>query len=213
MAAAPVVVLTTSATIPGLRRLETTLALLPPAQQAVAAVLGPPRRKWPRALVASAGPATRALLRADRVVQVPFDATLATRGIDTAALPTALLAAAGHLLALTTDTTVTFGKGPAAMTHATTTRLAGLAEAICPVAPPGAQRYADLLMGYLLWGIGILFILGVVVGIGAVVGGRAFSMPHASKAGVVGIVLVFVAVIGYLVLPGIVRSMTGSGCV
>ncbi len=61
--------------------------------------------------------------------------------------------------------------------------------------------------------VGLLFILGVVVGIGAIVGGRVFSMPHATKAGVVGIVLVFVAVIGYLVLPGIVRSMTGSGCV
>ena len=102
--------LTTSATIPGLRRLETTLALLPPAQQAVAAVLGPPRRKWPRALIASAGPGTHALLRADRVVQVPFDATLATRGIDTAALPTALLVAAGRLLALTTDTTSPSGR-------------------------------------------------------------------------------------------------------
>ena len=64
-----------------------------------------------------------------------------------------------------------------------------------------------------LWGVGLLFILGVVVGIGAIVGGRAFSMPHASKAGVVGIVLVFAAIIGYLVLPGIVRAMTGSGCV
>ena len=51
-----------------------------------------------------------------------------------------------------------------------------------------------------------------VLGI-AIVGGRAFSMPHASKAGVVGIVLVFAAIIGYLVLPGIVRAMTGSGCV
>ncbi len=91
--------------------------------------------------------------------------------------------------------------------------LAGLAAQICPVAPPGAQQYADQLMGYLLWGVGLLFILGVVVGIGAVVGGRAFSMPHASKAGVVGIVLVFAAIIGYLVLPGIVRAMTGSGCV
>lgn len=105
LAAAPVLVLTTSATIPGLRRLETTLALLRPAQHVVAGVLGPPRRRWPRALVASAGPATHALLRAGRVVQVPFDANLATRGIDTGALPTALLAAAGHLLALTADTT------------------------------------------------------------------------------------------------------------
>ena len=60
---------------------------------------------------------------------------------------------------------------------------------VCPVAPPGAQQYA------------------------ASVGGRVFAMPHASKAGVVGVVLVFVAIIAYLVLPGIVRAMTGSGCV
>ena len=50
------------------------------------------------------------MLRADRVVQVPFDATLAARGIDTAALPTALLVAAGRLLALTTDTTSPSGR-------------------------------------------------------------------------------------------------------
>lgn len=91
--------------------------------------------------------------------------------------------------------------------------LATLGAKICPIAPPGAQQYADQLMGYVLWGIGLLFILGVVVGIGATVAGRAFAMPHASKAGVVGIVLVFAAIIGYLVLPGIVRAMTGSGCV
>lgn len=94
-----------------------------------------------------------------------------------------------------------------------TAQVLALAAKICPVAPPDAQKYADQLMGYVLWGIGVLFILGVVIGIGAIVGGRAFSMPHASKSGVVGIVLVFAAVIGYLVLPGIVRSMTGSGCV
>ena len=91
--------------------------------------------------------------------------------------------------------------------------LAALTAQVCPVAPPGAQKYADQLMGYLLWGVGLLFILGVIVGIAAIVGGRVFSMPHASKAGVVGVVLVFVAIIAYLVLPGIVRAMTGSGCV
>ena len=100
------------------------------------------------------------------------------------------------------------------ITHLTATpTLATLGNKICPIAPPGAQQYADQLMGYVLWGIGLLFILGVVVGIGATVAGRAFAMPHASKAGVVGIVLVFAAIIGYLVLPGIVRAMTGSGCV
>lgn len=92
-------------------------------------------------------------------------------------------------------------------------RLVGVAGKICPVAPPGAQQYADQLMGYVLWGVGILFVLGVIIGIGGAVAGRVFGMPHASKASVVGIVVVFVAVIGYLVLPGIVRAMTGSGCV
>lgn len=98
-----------------------------------------------------------------------------------------------------------------------TFRLAGVLHAlpdrICPQAPPGAQQYADQLMGYVLWAVGMLFVLGVVVGIGGAVAGRVFGMPHASKASVVGIVVVFVAVIGYLVLPGIVRAMTGSGCV
>ena len=97
--------------------------------------------------------------------------------------------------------------------ESSTSLLAAVITQVCPVAPPGAQQYADQLMGYLLWGVGILFILGVIVGIAAIVGGRVFSMPHASKAGVVGVVLVFVAIIAYLVLPGIVRAMTGSGCV
>ena len=97
--------------------------------------------------------------------------------------------------------------------QAGTRLVAALPAKVCPVAPPGAQQYADQLMGYLLWGVGLLFIVGVIVGIAAIVGGRVFSMPHASKAGVVGVVVVFVAIIAYLVLPGIVRAMTGSGCV
>ncbi|MCM3555922.1 hypothetical protein M3697_12525 [Janibacter melonis] len=84
---------------------------------------------------------------------------------------------------------------------------------VCPKAPPGAQTYADQLMGYVLWGVVALFVLGVVIGIGALVAGRIFSMPHASKAGIVSIVVVFLAVLGYLILPPMVETMTGSGCV
>lgn len=85
--------------------------------------------------------------------------------------------------------------------------------AVCPKAPPGAQVHVDDIMGYVLWGVGILFLLGIVISIGAVVGGRVFGMPHASKGGVVGLVMVFVAVIGYLILPGILDEMLGSGCI
>ena len=84
---------------------------------------------------------------------------------------------------------------------------------VCPVAPPGAQQYADQITGYVLWGVGILFIVGVVVAIGAIVAGRIFSMPHASKVGVVSIFVTLLAGIGYMVLPGIIDSILGSGCI
>ncbi|MBK8446128.1 MAG: hypothetical protein IPL41_05390 [Micropruina sp.] len=84
---------------------------------------------------------------------------------------------------------------------------------ICPTAPPGAQKYADQITGYVLWGVISLFLVGVVVSVGAIVAGRVFNMPHASKYGVVGIFVVLLAVIAYLVAPGIVQTMLGAGCV
>ena len=85
--------------------------------------------------------------------------------------------------------------------------------AICPVAPPGAQAHANTLIGYVLWGVLALFFVGIVVSIGAIVAGRVFSMPHASKAGVVGVVVVFIAGVAYVVAPGMLAAITGSGCV
>ena len=84
---------------------------------------------------------------------------------------------------------------------------------ICPKAPPGAQQYADQITGYVLWGVIILFLVGVVIGIGAIVAGRIFNMPHASKAGIVGIFVVVLAAITFVVAPGIVDSILGNGCI
>lgn len=84
---------------------------------------------------------------------------------------------------------------------------------VCPIAPPGAQGYANTLTGYVLWGVLALMLVGIVVSIGAVVGGRVFAMPHASKAGVVGVAVVFVAAVAYMVVPGMLSGITGSGCV
>ena len=89
-----------------------------------------------------------------------------------------------------------------------TTTLASRITAVCPIAPPGAQTYANTLTGYVLWGVLALMLVGVVVSIGAVVGGRVFAMPHASKAAVV-----FVAAVAYMVVPGMLSGLTGSGCV
>ena len=84
---------------------------------------------------------------------------------------------------------------------------------VCPRAPGNAQTYVDQITGYVLWGVGILFVIAVVVAIGAIVAGRLFSIPHASKLGVVSIVVVFIAAIGYLVLPGMLRALLGTGCI
>ena len=84
---------------------------------------------------------------------------------------------------------------------------------ICPTAPGGAQKYVDQITGYVLWGVGILFVVAIVVAVGAIVAGRLFSMPHASKVGVISLVVVFACAIAYLVLPGMLDGILGNGCI
>ena len=38
-------------------------------------------------------------------------------------------------------------------------------------------------------------------------------MPHASKVGVISIVVVFLAAIGYMIVPSMITGITGSGCI
>ena len=109
--AAPHVVLVTTATVPGLRRLEVCLDLFgdtshstdaeapvgsPPTATAV--VLGPSRRRWPRAVAHGLGTRTRALDREGRITVAPYDRRLAVSGPDPAPLPAPLMDAATCLL-------------------------------------------------------------------------------------------------------------------
>jgi hypothetical protein len=96
---ADVVVLVTTATVPGLRRLEGALDLLAGASTC-AAVIGPRPKKWPRPVGYSAGPRTRALEEAGRLIDVPEDRALAIAGLDPTPLPASLLHAAATLLRL-----------------------------------------------------------------------------------------------------------------
>lgn len=85
--------------------------------------------------------------------------------------------------------------------------------AICPKAPPGATQPVNEITGYVVWGVIILFSLSLIIGLGAIVAGRIFSMPHASKVGVISLVVVFVAAVAYLVLPGMLDGILGKGCI
>mgnify|MGYP001099694136 CR=1 FL=1 len=95
--AAPSVIAVTTSTIPGLRRVETTLSLLP-GSHAQVAVIGAPRRRWPRHLVAAMGPLTAALDAKGHLLAIAPDRHLALHGLDSAPLPPPLLKAAETLL-------------------------------------------------------------------------------------------------------------------
>ena len=52
---------------------------------------------------------------------------------------------------------------------------------VCPKAPPGAQKYADDVMGYVLWGVGIVFFLGLVIAIASLVDGNHVKGSELTK--------------------------------
>ncbi|KNX35874.1 hypothetical protein VV01_21630 [Luteipulveratus halotolerans] len=90
-------VLTTTATVPGVRRLEGALDLLQ-GSHASAAVLGPRRKKWPKGVEHAGGQATGDLDRHGLLTEIPDDPVLAVNGLTGSALPKPLLAAAHQLL-------------------------------------------------------------------------------------------------------------------
>ena len=87
------------------------------------------------------------------------------------------------------------------------------ATKICPKAPPGAVAPTNEITGYVLWGVITLFAISVIVALGAIIAGRVFGMPHASKVGVISVVVVFICAVAYLVLPGMVNGILGNGCI
>ena len=96
---------------------------------------------------------------------------------------------------------------------ATPASIAVMAVQVCPKAPPGAVGPTSEITGYVLWGVIVLFGLGIVIAIGAIIAGRVFSLPHASKVGVISVVVVFACAIAYLVLPGMLNGILGKGCI
>ena len=93
------------------------------------------------------------------------------------------------------------------------TALLPMAAQVCPKAPPGAVGPTNEITSYVLWGVIVLFGLGIIIAIGAIIAGRVFSLPHASKVGVISVVVVFACAIAYLVLPGMPNGIPGKGCI
>lgn len=87
------------------------------------------------------------------------------------------------------------------------------AAEVCPKPIPGAQPYMDDITGWIMTGVLWMIGVAVLVAVGAVIGGRMFNMPHASKVGIISMAFVFFGAVAYMVVPPIVRAVTGDGCV
>jgi hypothetical protein len=88
-----------------------------------------------------------------------------------------------------------------------------VAQKICPKPPPGAVEPTNEITAYVLWAVIAIMGLAILIGLGAIAGGRLFAMPHASKVGVISIAVIFVGGIALLVLPGMFNAFIGKGCV
>lgn len=86
-------------------------------------------------------------------------------------------------------------------------------NAICPVAPPGAQAYVDQISGNVVWVMIVLFGVVPFLSLISILLGRIFHMPRLSQTGVIGLVVVFVLAILALVVPGMLSGLLGDGCV
>ncbi len=83
---------------------------------------------------------------------------------------------------------------------------------VCPQAPPGMQAFADDVTAWVKWGVLALIVISAVVSLGAILAGRIFSHPHASRYGAMGVAVVVLVAITYTVILVILDSITGSGC-
>ena len=86
------------------------------------------------------------------------------------------------------------------------------AAGVCPQAPPGMQAPVDQVTGWVKWGVISLFVIAAVVSIGSLLFGRVLHHPQASRAGSVGLAVCVLAAILYVVFPGMLTSIIGSGC-
>ncbi|GAA0978911.1 hypothetical protein ENKNEFLB_01674 [Nocardioides aquaticus] len=109
VASADQVLLVSTSTVPGMRRLEGALELLVNhagvhiTDRTWVAVVGPRRKKWTRGVEHAGGPHARRALNSGRLVEIPEDRGLSIHGLDSRPVPQALLAAVAHAHAVEQD--------------------------------------------------------------------------------------------------------------
>lgn len=81
---------------------------------------------------------------------------------------------------------------------------------VCAKAPVGVEKYADLLLSWVKYGVAVVIIAGGFVSVGALVVGKLGSMSRAAQMGASGLIYSVVAAVGYVTIYGILTAIVGS---
>lgn len=81
---------------------------------------------------------------------------------------------------------------------------------VCAQAPTGIDRYADMMLGWVKYGVAAVIIAGGFVSIGALVVGKLGSMSRAAQMGASGLIYSVLAAVGYVTIYGILNAIVGN---
>ncbi|SMO56154.1 hypothetical protein [Propioniciclava tarda] len=84
---------------------------------------------------------------------------------------------------------------------------------VCPTAPGGVTTYTNQIAANTLfvaqWMFGIAFVVCVIL----LLVGKAARMHHLTQGAAVGLAVVLLIAIIYVIFPGMLSGILGSGCV
>jgi hypothetical protein len=81
---------------------------------------------------------------------------------------------------------------------------------VCAQAPTGIDGYADMLLGWVKYGVAAVIIAGGFVSVGALVVGKLGSMSRAAQMGASGLIYSILAAVGYVTIYGVLNAIVGD---
>lgn len=81
---------------------------------------------------------------------------------------------------------------------------------VCAKAPAGVDKYADLLLSWVKYGVAAVIIAAGFIAVGALVIGRLGSMSRAAQMGASGLIYAVLAAVGYVTIYGILNAIVGK---
>jgi hypothetical protein len=81
---------------------------------------------------------------------------------------------------------------------------------VCAQAPTGIDQYADMLLGWVKYGVAAVIIAGGFLSVGALVVGKLGSMSRTAQMGASGLIYSILAAVGYVTIYGILNAIVGK---